>query len=47
MVGPDGIVYEKDFGDRTLDNFRTMQRYDPDSTWTPVQDPSVQAAVVP
>jgi hypothetical protein len=42
MVGPDGIVYEKDFGDRTLDNFRTMQRYDPDSTWTAVREPVVQ-----
>ena len=38
IVGPDGVVYEKDFGDRTLDSFRTMQRYDPDSTWTPVQE---------
>lgn len=36
LVSHDGIVYEKDLGDRTLEQFRTMERYNPDSTWTPV-----------
>jgi hypothetical protein len=33
IVGYDGIVYEKDFGEKTLDEFRAMERYNPDSTW--------------
>jgi hypothetical protein len=38
LVSHDGIVYQKDFGDQTLEQFRTMERYNPDSTWTPVRD---------
>jgi hypothetical protein len=37
MVGNDGVVYEKDFGDATLDEFKKMERFNPDTTWTPVQ----------
>ena len=37
MVGNDGVVYEKDFGDATLDEFKKMERFNPDGTWTPVQ----------
>jgi hypothetical protein len=37
IVSHDGIVYEKDLGDGSLDAFRRMELYDPDSTWTPVQ----------
>jgi hypothetical protein len=37
IVSHDGIVYEKDLGPETLKVFRAMTRYDPDSTWTPVQ----------
>jgi len=29
-------VYEKDVGEKTLDEFRAMERYNPDSTWKPV-----------
>ena len=36
IVAYDGIVYEKDFGEKTLDEFRAMERYNPDSTWKPV-----------
>ncbi len=39
IVGPAGIVYEKDLGPDTLKQFRAMERYDPDPTWTPVSDP--------
>jgi hypothetical protein len=36
MVSNDGVVYQKDFGDNSLTNFKTMERFDPDKTWTPV-----------
>ena len=34
IVSHDGIVYEKDLGDKTLDQFKAMDRYNPDSTWS-------------
>ncbi len=37
MVSHDGIVYEKDLGEKTLDQFKAMERYNPDSTWSRVQ----------
>lgn len=36
IVSHDGIVYEKDFGEQTLEAFGAMERYNPDSTWTAV-----------
>ena len=39
IVSHQGIVYEKDLGTTTLDRFRAMERYNPDSTWRPVQEP--------
>jgi hypothetical protein len=36
IVSHDGIVYEKDLGEKTLDQFRAMDRYNPDSTWSRV-----------
>ena len=36
IVGHDGIVYEKDLGEKTSEQFRAMERYNPDSTWKPV-----------
>jgi hypothetical protein len=33
MVGPDGVVYEKDLGPDTLKTFQSMDRYNPDKTW--------------
>jgi len=38
IVSHDGIVYERDLGEKTLDQFRAMERYDPDSKWKPVED---------
>jgi hypothetical protein len=38
IVSHDGIVYEKDLGPDSLEQFRAMDRYDPDPTWTPVED---------
>jgi hypothetical protein len=39
IVGWEGVVYQKDLGEKTLDVFRTMQLYNPDSTWTRVEEP--------
>jgi len=36
MVSNDGVVYQKDFGPRTLDEFRKMERFNPDRSWEPV-----------
>jgi hypothetical protein len=38
LVGPHGIVYQKDLGAGTLLSASTMARFDPDSSWTPVRD---------
>jgi Protein of unknown function (DUF2950) len=38
MVGPNGVVYEKDLGPNTLDTFQSMDRYNPDKTWKPTDD---------
>jgi hypothetical protein len=38
IVSHDGVVYEKDLGPETLEQFRAMDRYNPDPTWTPVED---------
>jgi hypothetical protein len=36
MVSQDGVVYQKDFGPATLEEFRKMERFNPDKSWTPV-----------
>jgi hypothetical protein len=36
IVGHDGVVYEKDLGDKTLGAFKAMERFNPDKTWTRV-----------
>jgi hypothetical protein len=36
MVSNAGVVYEKDFGDDTLNAFQKMERFDPDKSWTVV-----------
>ena len=33
MVGPDGVVYEKDLGPDALKTFQSMDKYNPDKTW--------------
>src|SRR5512132_2745555 len=38
MVGPDGVVYEKDLGPDTLKTFKSMDKYDPDKTWKVTED---------
>jgi len=38
IVSHDGVVYEKDLGLKTLDEFKKMERYNPDKSWSPVPD---------
>jgi Protein of unknown function (DUF2950) len=40
MVSQDGVVYQKDLGPMTLDIFKKMERFNPDKSWTPVEDDS-------
>jgi len=39
MVSNDGVVYEKDLGPQTLEIARTMERFNPDKSWSPVVEP--------
>jgi hypothetical protein len=38
IVGPDGIVYQKDLGPDTEKTFQSMDRYNPDKTWQETDD---------
>src|SRR5437867_2776515 len=38
MVGPNGVVYEKDLGPDTLKAFEAIDRYNPDKTWKETDD---------
>jgi len=38
MVSQDGVVWQKDLGPTTLDQFKAMEWFNPDKTWTPVED---------
>lgn len=38
IVSHDGTVYEKDLGPDTLKTFQSMDRFNPDKTWHPVND---------
>jgi hypothetical protein len=38
IVGPDGVVYEKDLGPDTLKTFQAMDTYNPDKTWKLTED---------
>jgi hypothetical protein len=38
MVGPDGVVYEKDLGPDTLKIFQSMDKYNPDKSWKVTED---------
>ena len=39
IVSHDGVVYEKDLGETTLEQFRAMERFNPDPSWEPVAGP--------
>jgi len=36
IVGYDGVVYQKDFGQATLNEFIKMERFNPDPSWNRV-----------
>ena len=36
IVSHTGVVYEKDLGEKTLEAFKTMERFNPDKTWKAV-----------
>ena len=38
MVSEDGVVYERNFGPGTLNEFTKMERFNPDGSWTPVME---------
>jgi hypothetical protein len=38
MVSHDGVVYEKDFGEASLQEFQKLERFNPDASWTAVED---------
>jgi hypothetical protein len=37
-VSNDGVVYEKDFGAETSEQFQKMERFNPDKSWDGVPD---------
>ena len=39
IVSNDGVVYEKDLGPNTLEEFHKMELFNPDPTWHPVESP--------
>jgi hypothetical protein len=38
IVSHDGVVYDKDFGPKALDEFKKIERFNPDGSWTPVPE---------
>jgi Protein of unknown function (DUF2950) len=38
IVSNDGVVYQKDFGPASLDEFKKMELFNPDKSWTPNSD---------
>ena len=44
MVSHDGVVYEKDLGPNTGDQFKKMELFNPDKSWAPVQENDEQTA---
>lgn len=44
IVSHDGVVYQKDLGEDVTEMVRCMERFNPDETWTPVEDAGTQGA---
>jgi hypothetical protein len=38
IVSQDGVVYEKNLGPASLDEFAKMERFNPDGSWKPVRE---------
>ena len=37
MVGPQGVVFQKDLGENTADAAKAITAYDPDASWQPTR----------
>ena len=37
IVGPQGVVYQRDLGDKTADVAKAMKAFDPDESWYPTR----------
>jgi len=46
IVGKDGVIYQKDLGEKTPDLAKAMKEYNPDMSWEMVEDQPEQAADV-
>ncbi|MGB7740838.1 MAG: DUF2950 family protein, partial [Steroidobacteraceae bacterium] len=44
IVNADGVVFQKDLGEDTATAVETIQKFDPDSTWTAIVPPDVSGA---
>jgi hypothetical protein len=44
IVGEDGVVYQKDLGKKTDDYAKSMQKYNPDSSWRKAEDQQEKTA---
>jgi hypothetical protein len=40
IVSQDGVVYQKDFGPKSLEAFKSMELFNPDNSWTAVPEES-------
>ena len=40
IISQDGVVYQKDVGPKTLDAFKSMELFNPDTSWEPVPQES-------
>jgi hypothetical protein len=50
IVSNDGVVYQKDLGKDTAEEFKKMELFNPDESWTPVEDegtPPTRRAAAP
>jgi Protein of unknown function (DUF2950) len=44
IVGKDGVIYQKDLGEKTADLAKAMKEYNPDTSWQMVEDQPEQTA---
>ena len=42
IISHDGVVFQKDLGPASLEEFKKMERFNPDKTWTPVVEENNQ-----
>lgn len=47
LVGPDGVVYQKDLGEKTTDIASALQDYSPDETWASLSVDPIAAPAEP